>query len=128
MGELMEGYIKLPRSLAEWEWVNEPNTLAVYIHLLFMAEFRDCRYKGHEIRRGQLVTTVANLSEQSGLSIQQTKTALNRLKSTNKITIKSTTKFSIITLIEYDFELEYNKQNNNPTTNEYPTYVITRKN
>lgn len=112
----MDGYIKLPRSLLEWEWFDDPNALKVYIKLLFMAEFRDCRYKGCELKRGQLLTTIPKISGLCGLSTQQTRTALERLKSTDKITVKTTNKFSIITLIEYDCDFEYNSQNNSLST------------
>lgn len=111
----------MPRSLLDWEWFDEPNTLKLYLILLFMAQWRDKTYNGTEIKRGQLVTTTVKLSNQSGLSVQQTKTVLQRLKSTNKITIKATNKFSIITLNEYDSDLESNQQINQQITNTQPT-------
>ena len=117
----MDGYIKLPRSLLEWEWFGDPHTLKVYIKLLFTAVFRDCRYKGYELKRGQLLTTIPQIAALCGLSIQQTRTALEHLKSTDKITVKTTNKFSIITLIEYDCDFENNSQNNSLITDKQQT-------
>ena len=65
--------------------------------------------------------TVSQIAKENGLTVQQTKTALDRLKATNKITIKSTNKYSIITLLEYDGAFSDNKQNNNQITNEQQT-------
>lgn len=117
----MDGYVKLPRSLSEWEWFDDPNTLKVYIKLLFAAEFRDRRYKGCELKRGQLLTTIPKISTLCGLSPQQTRTVLERLKATDKITVKTTNKFSIITLVEYDCDFENNSQNNTQTTGKQQT-------
>lgn len=117
----MDGYIKLPKSLSEWEWFDDPNTLKVYIKLLFAAEFRDRRYKGCELKRGQLLTTIPKISALCGLSTQQTRTVLERLKATDKITVETTNKFSIITLVEYDCDLENNSQNNTQTTGKQQT-------
>ena len=50
---------------------------------------------------GQVVTSVAQLSKISGLSIQQTRSALACCLSTNKITSKTTNKNTILTICEY---------------------------
>ena len=112
----MEGFVKLPRKLLNWGWHYDPNTLALYIILLLKAQWGDFCYKNVELKRGQLVTTVAELCQESGLSTRQTRTALDRMKSTGKITIRTTSRFSIITLLEYDCELENNQQSNSQIT------------
>ncbi len=33
----MQGFIKIHRSLIDWEWYTEPNTFRVFIHLLMLA-------------------------------------------------------------------------------------------
>lgn len=121
----MEGFVKLPRSILEWEWHSDPNTIAVYTTILLLAKWQPCRQNGYELNRGQLLITVAKLGEYCGLSVQQTKTALERLKSTNKITIKGTNKFSIITLNNYDCEPENNQQNNEQITSKQLTTQLT---
>ena len=51
------------------------------------------------IKRGQLITGRKALAAQTGLSERQIRTALDHLKSTNELTIKSTNKFSLITIV-----------------------------
>lgn len=96
------GFIKLPRELTRWGWYGDNDMLSVYVRLLLKAAWARSEYKGVELERGQLVTTVAELASENGLSVRQIRTVLDRLKATNKITVTSTTKFSIITLLEYD--------------------------
>ena len=117
----MTGFIKLPRNLLDWGWRYDPNTLALYVILLLKAQWSDYCYKGVELKRGQLLTTVAELCRESGLSTRQTRTALDRLKSTGKITIRTTSKFSIITLLEYDCENDNNTINNKQITDKRQT-------
>ena len=115
------GFVKLPNDLAEWAWVNDNNTLAVYIRLILKAAWKDRQYKNINLKRGQVVTTIPQIAEQSNLTVQQVRTVLDRLKSTGKITVERTTKFSIITLIEYDCDIQDNSQDNAPTTDKQQT-------
>lgn len=116
-----QGYIKLHRSLLDWEWWSDINTTRLFMYLLIAANYKPKKWQGKTIKRGQLVTSVAALSEATGLSIQEVRTALNHLKSTREITIKSTNKYTLVTVENYskyqDVPDESNKQNNTPPNN-----------
>lgn len=120
----MAGWIRLHRSLAEWEWYTDSKTLHLFLHLLIKANHKPVRHRGTVIERGQLLTGRKQLASETGISEQSVRTALTRLKSTNEITIQSTKKFSIITICNYDkyqdTESEVN-QVNNQTANQQLT-------
>lgn len=103
MAETENGYIKLYRSMLDWEWYKEPNTFKLFVHLLFTANVKPHKWKGIEIKRGQCVTSIAKLSEKTGLSESQVRTSLNRLISTNSLTNQSTARYRIITVNHYDY-------------------------
>ena len=111
------GYIKLYRSLLEWEWYDDPNTLRVFLHILLNANWKESKWRGETIKEGEFCTTIAELSKILKLSNQQTRTALEHLKSTNEITIKTSPKSSIISIKNWDRYQDINKRNNNQTTN-----------
>lgn len=123
------GFIKLHRKILEWEWANDPATFCLFAHLLLKANFENKKWRGVEIRRGELITGRSELAKTTGLSEQQVRTALERLKSTSEITIKTTNRFSIINLTNYGLyqenQNEINQQNNQlpnqQTTNNQPT-------
>lgn len=96
------GWISLHRSILKWEWYSDANTFRLFVHLLLSANHDDNRYMGHEVKRGSLVVGINKLSATLNLSTQQLRTALNKLKSTKEITIKTTNKFSIITICKYN--------------------------
>jgi ABC-type antimicrobial peptide transport system permease subunit len=113
---MITGWIKLHRQLLNWEWYSNVNVRLLFIHLLLITNYEDSKFEGMLIKRGQAVIGLLELAKSTSLSVQQIRTALNKLKSTNEITIKSTNKFSIVTLVNYSLyqckEDEDNNQNN----------------
>lgn len=118
----MKGWVKIHRSMLKWEWWDDHNTARLWLYLLLTAAHEDVRFRGKVIKRGQLVTTLVKISEDTGISVQSVRTSLNRLISTNEITSKSTNKYRLITICKYEnyqiVEEETNKQINNPTNNQ----------
>lgn len=99
---MCNGWIKLHRKILDWEWFTSPSTLQLFIYLLLRANKEDKKWRGTLIKRGQLVTSVATISEETKLSTQQVRTSLNRLKSTNEITSKTTNRFTLVTVCKYE--------------------------
>lgn len=98
-----KGFIKIWRNIVLWEWWPDINTSRLWLVILLNANWQDTEWHGITIKRGSLLTSVKELSKMSCLSVQQTRTALKHLEKTNSITIKSTNKFSLITVENYDF-------------------------
>lgn len=113
-----DGFIKIHRRMLRWEWFSDVNTTHLFIYLLLSANWEDKKWQGQIIKRGQVVTGLKNLSTSAGLSIQQTRTSLKKLVSTNEITIKSTNKYSVITIEKYGDYQRKNEDSNNQITNE----------
>ena len=102
----MIGWIKIHRKLINWERYDEPNTFRLFIHLLILANRKKNNYRGEIINIGCIMTGQDLLSKELKLSRQKIRTALNNLKSTNEITINTTTKGSIIQLVKYkDYQI-----------------------
>lgn len=95
------GFIKLHRSILDWEWYGDRNTRDLFIHLLLKANHEPTKWKGITVERGQTVTGRLALSKELGISERSVRTALNHLKSTNELTIKATNKYSLVTIVNY---------------------------
>ena len=96
------GWIKIYRSLLHWEWSDVPEMVALWVRLIIRATHEDTQWHGVTISRGQLVTTTAKLAAESGLSPQQVRTCLDRLKASNQINTQTTNKYTIITICKYE--------------------------
>tara|TARA_A200000113_G_scaffold42735_2_gene34682 strand:+ start:1334 stop:2032 length:699 start_codon:yes stop_codon:yes gene_type:complete len=109
--------------LLDWEWKTKPLTVALYTHLMLSASFEENRWRGVTIKRGSLITGRKKLSLETGLTERQVRTALNHLKSTNEVTIKTTKEYSIITITNWEKYQASDQQNANerPSTDQAPT-------
>lgn len=115
----MEGWVTLHRKFLQWEWFDKPEMVQLFIYLLLMAGHTERKYRGVTLQRGELVTSMPTIMKDTKLSEQQTRTCIKRLKSTGEITCKSTNKFTIITICNYDRyqgeNFEASGQNNGQT-------------
>lgn len=98
----LNGFVKIHRKLVRWGWYQDNVVKGVFLHLLLTANFEDMPWQGITIKRGQLVTNLQRMSNELGFSVQQIRTALKKLASTNEITSKSTNKFSLITIVNWE--------------------------
>ena len=117
------GYIKLYRSLEDWEWIDDPVMFYFWGRILLMANWEDKRWHGELIERGSFVTSLSNLSGTLNLSVQQVRTCLARLKSNKQISIDSTNKRTKVTICKYeDYQgCSTNEQQTNNTPANNPT-------
>ena len=121
----LNGYIKLYRKLIQWGWYQDNVVKSLFLHCLLMASFRDFTWMGNCLKAGQFITSYKSLSEELGFSVQQVRTAIKKLESTEEITSKSTNKYTLITVLNWEnYQVEdetINTVSNNPITNEQQT-------
>jgi len=98
----MSGWIKLHRQITDWEWYSDTKTFRLFIHLLLKANHKDNKYRGKLIKKGSFVTGREILSIETGMSVREIRTCLDRLKSTNEIAIKTNTKGTEIQIVNYE--------------------------
>ncbi|MCM1545145.1 MAG: hypothetical protein NC110_07600 [Ruminococcus sp.] len=102
MANSLNGFIKLHRKLVAWGWYQDYVVKDVFLHLLLTANFRDNPWQSRVLKQGQLATSYRHLSESLGFSVQQIRTAIGKLKSTGEITTESTSKYTIITIVNWE--------------------------
>ena len=114
-------FIKLSRKLLKWEWYDDIKVSRLFVHFLLKANWKDGKFRGIDIPRGSFVSSIGKLVKETELSTQEVKTAISKLKSTNEITSKATTKFTVFTVVNYNSYQANNQQINQQATNEQPT-------
>lgn len=119
------GYIKLHRQVLQWEWYTDANTCRVFLHCLLKANWKDGSFRGRSIPRGSFITSVATLAHDLKLSSKQIRVALEHLKETNEVAIKTTPQYSIITVVNYETYQDDGKQNGKQTANKTANGVAT---
>lgn len=98
----MGGWIKIYSKFLEWEWFDKAEMVQLFIYLLLSANYKDLVWRGVPVKRGQLLTSRDRISKETGLTERQTRTCLLRLKTTGEIAIKTTNRYTVITICKYD--------------------------
>lgn len=116
------GFVAFPRGLTAWEWYDDPNTCRLFFHLMLTANWEPKNWHGIVIAPGSRVASVKKLAEETGLTIKNVRTSLEKLKTTNYLAIKATNKYSVISIenwgaITGSGKLTGNQPANNRQTN-----------
>lgn len=116
----MKGWVKLFRDLLDWEWYQDINASRLLVHLLLTVNYQEKKWKGIIVKPGSIILSWETLSNSVGLSIQQCRTAMDKLIDSKEVTKKSTNKYQVITLVKWEefqlSEVEDNKENNRQLT------------
>lgn len=97
----MSDYIKINRKILEWEWYKNLNTCRLFFHFLLKANWKDGRFEGKDIPRGSFVASIPSLSEETGLTQREVRTAISHLKKTGEVTSKNYNKYTVFTVKNY---------------------------
>lgn len=116
----MQGYIKIHRKFMCWGWYQNSQAVHLFMHLLLEANHADAQWQGHEVKRGQLITSIAHISIGTGISQQSVRTLLKKFENTGEILAKSTNKFTLVTICKYD-DYQSNETPHQQTTNKQLT-------
>lgn len=114
------GYIKIHRKFMCWGWYQNSQAVHLFVHLLLEANHADAEWQGYEVKRGQLITSMAHVSIATGISQQSVRTLLKKFEKSGEIIVKSTNKFTVVTICKYD-DYQSNEQTAQQTTNKQLT-------
>ena len=98
----MEGWIKLNRSLLNWEWWDDNLMLKAWIYILLNANHEDIRLKGNTIKRGSFCISQNEMALKIGCCRKTIYNILKRLKNSGEIDYYSRTKYTLISVCKYD--------------------------
>lgn len=98
----LNGYVKIHRKLIRWGWYKNSVIKDTFFHCILMANFSDQPFEGIVVKKGEFVTSYENLASDLGFSVQQIRTAIKKLKSTGELTTKSTNKFTLVRVVNWE--------------------------
>lgn len=102
----MSGWIKLHRTLKDWEYYEDHNATRLLIHLLVSVNYEDKKWKDTIIKSGTLVTSWQNLAHETGLTLKQIRLAMSKLErareTVRSVAGKGAGKWQVVTLVKWD--------------------------
>jgi len=114
----MSGWIKLHRSITQsWVWSDKPYTKGqAWIDMLMMVNHTDTKTLiGNEIvnvERGQKIWSILEMSKRWGWSRKKVSNFLNRLETDSMLAQNRTSKYTMITVVNYDLYQDEEHQKN----------------
>lgn len=96
------GFITLHRKFLDFEWYQDGNTMRVFIHCLIKANFQNKKWHGIEIERGSFLTSIDTLKNELKLTCKKVRTSLTKLEKSENLAIKTTNRYSVISVCNYD--------------------------
>ena len=103
-------FIKLSRKMLNWEWYTDTNTKTLFIHCLLRANWKKAKFKGETVERGEFITSLQNLANETGLTIQNVKTAINHLENTGELKTKNLKFGRLVVVVNYDLYQQNNEK------------------
>ena len=94
----------------DWKWYGDINTCRLFIHLILSANYKEKIWKNDVIKAGEIITSTAHLSMQTNLSMSQVRTALKKLKDSQVIEVKTTNKYTKISICNWEMYQSNDKQ------------------
>ena len=110
------GFAKLNRNILQASWYASgrkdvrQSIKALYLHCVLKANWKTGVFQRVPINAGEFATSLNSLSQETGLSIRQVRSALTTLEKTGYLTSRSVGNFRIITVIGYDCGSESDKE------------------
>lgn len=95
-------FVKIYRRMLNWDWYTDIPVKVLYLHCILRANWKPDEWRGIAIERGQFVTSLQSLALETGLTLQQIRTALSKLIDNRLITDFVIGKKRVITVLNYD--------------------------
>ncbi len=98
---MMQGWIKLHRKIMEWEWWDDFNVLRLWIYILLMANHTARSWHGITVPAGTFITSLDKLAAGTKLTVNEVRTALDKLKACANITCRVTNKYQAVSVVNW---------------------------
>lgn len=96
-----EGWIKIYYKMLDWEWMDDPYVVALWVRILLNTNQRERKWHGVTVKRGQWLTSVHHIAEQTGWSRNTVKRILRILEQSKQISVETGNNGVIITVTNY---------------------------
>jgi hypothetical protein len=97
-----EGYIKLHRSILDWEWYKDTDVFCVYIHLLLLAMKKSVCFDDTVVERGQVITRYTSIANGVGIKPEKVRDAMKKLRRGKYLTVQPWDMYYLITISNYE--------------------------
>ncbi len=119
------GYVRLYRSMLDWEWYDNDACVRIMLHLLLTVNWEPKKWHGQTVEPGQIITSMEGLSKTLGMTRTSVRRTFDKLKSSGEVTVQTNNHWTLVTLTSWA-EYQGDEPNNGrplsrPLTDQRPT-------
>lgn len=103
---MKSGWLKIYRSIVDWEWFSEHDMTVFFIWCLCNANVDERMWRGVYIKPGQLVVSRSTVCKELGISERRYRTIISRFAKSGEISVKPQGAFSILTIMNWEIYQE----------------------
>lgn len=119
-------YIKINRSMLDWEWYTDINTTRLFIHMILRANWKDGKFRGTTVPRGSLISSFRKLADETSLTEREVRTAISHLEETGEVTHEGHSKYSVFTVVNYDkYQFKDTQEDKQESSNRHSNDILT---
>jgi hypothetical protein len=122
---IREGYIRIHRSLLDWEWYGDESVTTLFLHLLLTVNWKPGKFRGQDVPPGTVITSLDKLAGTFGWTRGKLRRTLLKLKQTGEATSHTTNHWTAVTLVNWAKYQNIDQPTGQPTgqqtTNKRPT-------
>jgi hypothetical protein len=120
-----DGYIRIHRSMLDWEWYSDEAAKCLFLHLLLSVNWKHGKWRGHDVEPGTMICSIDGLAETMGWTRSKLRHTISKLKKTGEIETTTTNHWTAITLVNWAKYQIHDQQSSQPrsqpTANQQPT-------
>lgn len=99
---MADGYVKVYRSLLDWEWYTDVPTRSLFEHLRLSVNWKPGKWMGIDVPAGSIVTSYPKLASGCGLTEKQVRRALANLVETGEVAVSRAGLGQLVALRNWD--------------------------
>ncbi len=117
----MDGYVRLHRSILDWEWYQDDACLRLLIHLLMRVNWKPGRWRGIDVPPGTVITSLELLADSMGWSRSKLRHTMDKMKSSGDLVTRTTNHWTAVSLVNWAKYQNAGTDSGQPTANQQPT-------
>ncbi len=111
-------WVKIYDSILDWRWHHKPEYVSFMLHCLLKANPKPTKWETIELEKGQFVTSMKSMCESVGITERTYRTIVKNLTDCGFLTVKTTNKYSVVTICNYATYQHKKEEERQPNDNQ----------
>lgn len=95
------GYLKLWRTIKDWQWYGDVPVRTLFLHILVEANWEEKKWKEQIVKPGSFITSTVKLADEMSTSRASIHRCIKKLESTGEIATETNNHWTAVTVVNW---------------------------